>query len=247
MTISAVLAGQGQKIFFSTFAPFLTYRAAEMIKLSVSYDNSPVCLVGIAAGLVQSHLGGTHCSIEDQSLFASFGNIEVYSPADFFELEQTLDHYLGEPKATYIRLTGDNKIYTGSRNEICAGMSQVIQGESVAIVFSGAILSQAIGVDEFFKAKGKQFSFYSLFMSNATNYSIIERTLSRYKEVFFVEEHTILGSQFSRIREKISFSRVHYIGPQGSYSDLGSIYQEALREFGLGWLEIAKRIEVLIN
>ena len=243
VTISATLASQGSKVFFSTFAPFLTYRAAEMIKLSVSYDNSPVCLVGIAAGLVQSHLGGTHCSLEDQSLFASFGNIEISSPADFFELESTLVSYLIEPRPTYIRLTGDNRIYSGARNEVCVGMSQIRQGEEVALVFSGSVLSQAPKVDEYFRAKGQQFSFYSLYMSNPTTYSTITKTLSRYKEVFFIEEHTIAGSQYSRISEQIDEVKIQYIGPQGSYSKLGSKYQEALKEFGLGSVEIIKRVE----
>jgi transketolase C-terminal domain/subunit len=37
--------------------------------------------------------------------------------------------------------------------------------------------------------------------------------------------------------------KIKYIGPQGSYSKLGSKYQEALKEFGLGSVEIIKRVE----
>ena len=247
VTISAALASQGSKVLFSTFAPFLAYRAAEMIKVSVSYDNSPVCLVGIAAGLVQSHLGGTHCSLEEQSLFSSLGNINIYSPADFFELESALDSYLSEPQPTYIRLTGDNKIYSGARNEVCLGMSQIIQGEEVALIFSGAILSQAPNINEYFRAKGKQFSFYSLFTANTKNYFMISQILSRYKHVFFVEEHTKIGSHFSRIREQTNYVGGIYIGPLSSYSMLGSKYQDALKAFGLNAVEIAKRVENYIS
>ena len=247
VSISAALASQGSRVFFSTFAPFLAYRAAEMIKLSVSYDNSPVCLVGIAAGLVQSHLGGTHCSLEDQSLFASFGNIEIFSPADFFELEFALDSYLREPRPTYIRLTGDNKLYSGTRKEVCLGLSQIIEGEEVALVFSGAILSQVPSINEYFKIQKMQFSFYSLYMANTKNYSIIKKTLSRYKKVIFIEEHTIVGSHFSRIREQIDYKKGIYIGLQSSYSMLGSKYQEALKEFGLNSVEIVKRVENYLN
>jgi transketolase len=243
VTISAALASQGSKVFLSTFAPFIAYRAAEMIKLSISYDNSPVCLVGIAAGLVQSHLGGTHCSLEEQSLFASFGNIEICSPADFLELESSLDSYLNNPRPIYLRLTGDNKLYHGEKIEKCPGLSQIIQGEEVALVFSGALLSQAPTINEHFKAKGKQFSFYSLYMVNAKNFSVISEILSSYKYVFFVEEHTMIGSHLSRIKEQLNELNAFYIGPINSYSGLGSSYQEALKEFGLGSNEISKRVE----
>lgn len=247
VTISAVLASQGSRVFFSTFAPFLTYRAAEMIKLSVSYDNSPVCMVGIAAGLVQSHLGGTHCSLEDQALFSSFGNIDIYSPGDFFELESAIDSYLKEPRPIYIRLSGDSKIYSGPKNEVCSGMSRVIQGKEVALVFSGAILSQAPSVDEYLRVKGKNFSHYSLHTVNSENFSAIAQILVQYEQVFFIEEHSFIGSQFFRIKERMDDFKGSHLGPQGSYSMLGSKYQEALKMFGLGAKEIAARVESYTN
>jgi len=239
---ASAIASQGFPVFFSTFAPFLVFRAAEQIKLSVSYDSSPVCLVGLASGIVQSHLGGTHCSMEDLALISSFSNIEIISPCTILDLEVAIDRYLANPKPMYIRLTGDSKILSSTSNSHIDFFDQIKEGKDVAIVFTGSVLVQAEEVSKLLAARNFKPAMFSVASINSENYDSIMRILNPYQRVYFVEEHVRSGSLYSKVADKANFGRFGYIGLAGDYSRLGGKYFEALAEYGLSAERICSRI-----
>ena len=57
--IAAGMALQGLKPFCYTIATFALYRPFEMIRVDLCYQNLPVTIVGMGAGLIYSTLGGT--------------------------------------------------------------------------------------------------------------------------------------------------------------------------------------------
>ena len=64
----------------STFAPFLTMRAYEMIRHCMGYMKAPLMITGLASGIVFGELGYTHCCIEDVGIISNIPNIEIFSP-----------------------------------------------------------------------------------------------------------------------------------------------------------------------
>ena len=63
--IAAGLALKGCQPFAYTIATFSLYRPFEMVRDDLCYQNLPVTVVGMGAGVIYSTLGGTHHTQED--------------------------------------------------------------------------------------------------------------------------------------------------------------------------------------
>ena len=146
-TLVAVAAGfvaSGGKAVASTFAPFLTLRAAEQIRLSLSYMNLPLVLTGLASGTALGFLGYTHCCFEDISYILSLPNILVYTPSDSFELSCVFTDLIALNRPTYIRLTGQSKTLPVHTSDISTNFSDPIvitQNDSQLLVLSSGVIS----------------------------------------------------------------------------------------------------------
>ena len=75
--VASGLAKEGFKVFVTSFAPFLSMRASEQIRMNLGYMNQKVCMVGLASGLILGNLGFTHCCIEDVGILRTIPNITI--------------------------------------------------------------------------------------------------------------------------------------------------------------------------
>ena len=73
--IAAGMALQGLRPFCYTIATFSLFRPYEMVRVDLGYQNLPVTIIGMGAGVVYSTLGGTHHSMEDISIASSIPNM----------------------------------------------------------------------------------------------------------------------------------------------------------------------------
>ncbi len=55
--MASAMANEGFHVFAAAYAPFLTARALDQIRVNLGYMNAPVCLVGLSSGLVASDCG----------------------------------------------------------------------------------------------------------------------------------------------------------------------------------------------
>ena len=69
--VAAGLALCGLRPITYTIASFNIFRSLEQIKIDLCYQNLPVIVVGIGAGLSYASLGGTHHSCEDIAMMRS--------------------------------------------------------------------------------------------------------------------------------------------------------------------------------
>ena len=242
MSAAAAFTLQNNKMFLSTFAPFVTYRCAEQIKVSVSYDKAPLCFVGLAAGLVQSHLGGTHCSFSENAFLKSLSNLEVYTPANQSELLLVLRSYLEKPKPMYIRLLGDSKLNRNQSEEISPFFYKQSEGKEVAIVFTGTLFHYESKLLEALDIYNLKPSTYSLTNLNQDNFENVIKELTEFSRVFFVEEHTVLGSIYSEIKLYGSKINSKFIGIDLNLVELGGSYEEALNSTKLDVIGITQQI-----
>lgn len=79
--IAAGLALKGLRPFCCSIANFSLYRPFEMIREDLCYQNLPVTVIGMGAGVIYSTLGGTHHSMEDVALVGAIPNMTGMSPA----------------------------------------------------------------------------------------------------------------------------------------------------------------------
>ena len=80
--IAAGLAQGGLKPFCYTIATFALFRPFEFVRNDICYQNVPVTIVGIGAGLCYSMLGATHHAREDIALAALLPNMQIIAPCD---------------------------------------------------------------------------------------------------------------------------------------------------------------------
>lgn len=102
--IAAGMATCGLRPVVSTFAVFLSLKAADQIRNIVCYNNLPVVFAGAYAGLSDSYDGASHQSILDLAVMRSMPNMAVMVPADSEEVRQALEVAMARPGPTYIRL-----------------------------------------------------------------------------------------------------------------------------------------------
>src|SRR5271157_3922256 len=63
--VAAGLALTGKKVFVYSIIPFVTMRCFEQIRVDLCYQNLPVCMVGVGAGVAYGAMGSTHYATED--------------------------------------------------------------------------------------------------------------------------------------------------------------------------------------
>ena len=83
---SSGLSTLGFNVFVSSFAPFITMRAGEQVRMNLSYMQSNVKIVAIGSGISMGFLGNSHFGLEDISIIRSLPNIPIISPCDCFEV-----------------------------------------------------------------------------------------------------------------------------------------------------------------
>ena len=84
--VASGLAKEGFKVFVTSFAPFLSMRASEQVRMNLGYMKSNVKAVAIGSGVSMAMLGNSHFGLEDASIMRSIPNIVVLSPADCVEI-----------------------------------------------------------------------------------------------------------------------------------------------------------------
>src|SRR3982750_2951249 len=83
--ICAGLALKGCQPFAYTIATFTLYRPFEMVRDDLCYQNLPVTVVGMGAGVIYSTLGGTHHTQEDIAIAGAIPNMQILAPCDPLE------------------------------------------------------------------------------------------------------------------------------------------------------------------
>ena len=66
--VAAGLAKDGTNVFATSFAPFITMRACEQVRMNMGYMQLNIKTVGLGSGLAMEQLGNSHFGIEDTAI-----------------------------------------------------------------------------------------------------------------------------------------------------------------------------------
>ena len=215
MSMAAGLALGGKIPYVVMFAPFMTMRAAEQIKLDICYSNANVKLIGTNAGFYGTSLGGySHCALEDIALFNALPNVQIYSPSpNKDEFETILENAHKHNGPVYIRLNAaeawfDNKNYEIKNQKI----SQVIRGKGAAIIATGYSVEMA----KLYASKVAQKpSVYSVHCLKPFDEKGLRNIIKRHNVIFTIEEHasgglaSIVSTIIAKYGAKIKFIPVY--------------------------------------
>ena len=242
------LSSIGFNLFISSFAPFITMRACEQVRLNLGYMKSNVKIVSIGSGLSMGFLGNSHFGLEDVSIIRSIPNIPIICPSDCFEVfkaVQALSKYEGP---AYLRLSGapPSPIIYKEDFDFEIGKSITIKnGDKILLLTYGTILGNVIKAGELLENERS----ISCHIENVHTLKPldkkIEALLKEFKIVVTVEEHSIIGGLGTIISELITennFSIKHKkIALPNKFLKSGT-YEQLLNRYLLNSQEIYKII-----
>ena len=203
--IAAGMALRGMRPFCYTIATFSLYRPFEMIRDDLCYQNLPVTVIGMGAGIIYSTLGGTHHTMEDVAVASAIPNMTVLAPCDPDEMRLATKWCATESTGpVYMRLgkAGEPDLTSKAIDQFKIGKIRCIsQGSDVALLSYGITVEMAFRVAEQLALTGKSVSIYSCHTIKPLDQIKVREILSSYRQVAVIEEHVPHGGLGSRVKE----------------------------------------------
>lgn len=195
--MAAGLALKGCKPFAYTIATFSLYRPFEMVRDDLGYQNLPVTVVGMGAGVIYSTLGGTHHTQEDIAIAGAIPNMQILAPCDPLECIDATRHCATQEKGPiYLRIgkAGEPKLTENAVESFVFGKLRYIRrGTDVCILSYGVIMKHAMQVADRLQAAGKSVSVVSCHTVKPLDRAGIEAALRSHKQVIVIEENVPQG------------------------------------------------------
>lgn len=191
--MSAGMALRGYRPFAYTIATFSAYRPFEMVRDDLCYQNVPVTVVGMGAGVAYSSLGGTHHAQEDVGLLSCLPNMTILAPCDPRETESALWECARSKGPVYLRLgkAGEPDLSEKAPDPFVFGKVRLLKaGKDAAIISFGTITKMAMDVAQEIGSGGKSAAVYSCHTMKPIDREGIGKILRQYPVVMTIEEHS---------------------------------------------------------
>jgi transketolase len=231
ISTAAGLASCGKVVFVNSFAVFLTGRAFDQVRQQVSLPRMNVKLCGSSAGVTLGADGATHQSINDVSLMRCLPNMTVLIPADGNQTEKALLSAYAHDGPVYLRLSRyslANFLPPDSPFQMGRALA-LREGTDVAIVVTGPVTFHALEAAERLQQRGLSTGVYDFHTIKPFDEQSVQAIARRYRVVFVVEEHNIIGGLGSAFAEALcgladpaAKPPVHRLGVRDSYGESGS-------------------------
>tara|TARA_B100000902_G_C27299921_1_gene912200 strand:- start:1004 stop:1966 length:963 start_codon:yes stop_codon:yes gene_type:complete len=250
--VSSGLSFVGYDVVATSFAPFITTRCLEQIKINLGYMKNKVILVGLASGISLGNLGFTHCCIEDISLIRSIPNISIISPCDCSEVAKAVSAAIEHKNSVYIRLTGDKESEQINKKDYKFQIGkniELIKGKDLMILATGSIVSLALSVSSKLHKLGIQAGVTNVHTLKPIDEKNIIKVFKEYKNVATLEEHSEIGglsSIISDLKNKHDIKKKHttFALPSNYFS--GGDYRDLLNINGLSESKIIKKLKNIL-
>jgi transketolase len=194
--ICAGLALKGCQPFAYTIATFSLYRPFEMVRDDLGYQNLPVTVVGMGAGVIYSTLGGTHHTMEDIAIAGAIPNMQIIAPCDPAECTDATKWCATQKNGPlYLRIgkAGEPDLTKGAEPWKFGKIRYLRRGSDVCILTYGCITKMAAQVADRLQAQGKSVSLVSVHTVKPLDREGIADALKRHKHVIVIEEHVPQG------------------------------------------------------
>ena len=197
-SMAAGLSIEGFNVFLYSIGIFPTFRCLEQIRNDLSYHDCSVTIVTTGAGFSYGALGMTHHCVQDIGIMSSIPEINIFTPANKFEMEEIFNFKCG---LRYIRIDKSDLNLVPIKNDknkkfhfYCYFKNDAFEKKNKTLILShGSIGSIA---KTFFNPK-YNIDFYTIPYLKGTD-ELVE-LCSSYKKIITIEEHSITNGFFSFI------------------------------------------------
>lgn len=208
--VASALANEGFHVFAPSYAPFITARVLDQVRVNLGMMESPVVLVGLGAGYHAGILGPSHMALEDLACMRSIPNLTVVTPATNTELACALAELARNPRPAYVRITqapaGDPELPAGGFE---IGRCRVLADDApngmadVAIAACGSIASRALAAAGLLRTRGLACRVVSVGTVKPLDQRVVD-LLASARLAVTVEEHSVVGGLGAAVAERMS-------------------------------------------
>lgn len=202
--IAAGLALRGMRPFCYTIASFSLFRPFEFIRVDLCYQNLPVTVIGMGAGLIYSTLGSTHHSAEDIAVASTLPNMQVIAPCDPSEMKLATTWCAKYSKGpVYMRLgkAGEPDLTQNAEEFKFGKIRYLHKGNKIAIITYGITMNLASQIKKHFNDKGLNPSLISNHTIKPLDVNGLKKILKNYEKIIVLEESIPHGGLSSRLKE----------------------------------------------
>ena len=198
-------------VFASSFAPFITMRSGEQVRMNLSYMKSNVKLVAIGSGISMGFLGNSHFGLEDISIIRSMPNILIINPCDCFEVYKSVEALVNFHGPAYLRLTGaaQNPIVHKEDYDFKIGKVSILkEGNEILFLVYGSTCSPALEAANFLS----ETEHISIKVVNVHTLRPIDEELlgiiAEFNSLCIFEEHSEIGGLKSIISDLLILNNI---------------------------------------
>ena len=153
--VASGLALSGKIVFGYGITPFVSLRVLEQITLDLAAMNANVNIVSVGAGFTYSTDGPSHQGLQDLSVILTVPQISIYNSSDPISTKAFAQIAANVPGPKYIRIEKGNLPLLSRKNDedFLSGVSEIVNGNDLTIIATGAIVHEALKAAEILKAE----------------------------------------------------------------------------------------------
>jgi len=246
--VAAGLAKEGFVVFATSFAPFISMRCSEQIRMNLGYMNLNIKVVALGSGVAMAFLGNSHYGIEDASIMRSIPNLTVVSPADCGEIVKTVFAAAEYEGPMYIRLTGEANVPIVYKEDYNFEIGKAItlrEGSDITIIANGTMVHESLEAAKLLELQGLSATVVNMHTIKPLDASVIDKAVASSKMIVTVEEHSVIGGLGGAIAEYKTALRNAppqlIMGMPDKFGKVGE-HRYLLEKYGLTAERIADRI-----
>ncbi len=251
MGAAAGMCINGKVPFVISYAAFNPGRNWDQLRVSVTYSQNSVIVVGGHAGLTTGPDGASHQALEDVSMVRSLPGMTIVVPCDFWEAKKATEALAQLGKPSYLRLSREKSLeITGPSTPFSLEKAHVLDtGNDVVIVACGLGVQFALKAREELKQEGICAAVLNMHTIRPLDTITLSKFVKRCGCVVSVEEHQIRGGLGSEIAEYLVTENPvpqEFVGVKDSFGESGQGY-ELLEKYGISVKEIVKASKKVIK
>lgn len=195
--MAAGVALSGRTVFTANAAPFLFARSNEQVKNDICYTETNVKMLGLNAGFAYGPLGATHHCTNDIAIARTFGNLQIFAPADAVQASAIARYAIAHNGPVYIRMDSDKvPVLHDHDYRFEPGKPEILQqGEGTVVFCLGTVAHEALA------AKDSRITIVSLPSLWPLDEAAVVALIARHQQVITMEEHVLSGGLSSIIGE----------------------------------------------
>jgi len=193
LSTAAGLAAGGKIAFASSFAVFVSGRAYDQIRQTISIGKLNVKICGSSSGLSDFGDGSTHQAIEDAAIMSAIPNMTVLTPCDATETRQCVREAAKIEGPVYIRVVRNDVPDIISEGDSFKKIRVVKEGKDVVIFAHGTMVAESLKAAEQLEKDGVSVKVVNVACLKPFDFEAAAELCRGAKAVISAEEHNYYG------------------------------------------------------